>query len=373
MNEDFLNRKIQQRKDSSSYRELRLHLADVDFCSNDYLGIVTRQRIRLKENGIDKYYGSTGSRLISGNYPLVEQVEKQIAAFHHAEAGLIFNSGYDANLGLLGAVPQRNDTVLYDQLSHASIRDGIRLSHAFSYSFDHNSVDDLEKKLQSATGKIFVVTESVFSMDGDLAPLEEMAALCESYDALLIVDEAHATGIIGNRGEGLVQFLGLEKRCFARVHTFGKALGCHGAIILGSHTLRNYLINFSRPFIYTTGMPASAVKAISEAYSLFPEMHEERAHLQTLIHNFRQQAKALRLCNSVTPIQGVIIPGNEPVKIAAALLQAKGLDIRAIMCPTVAKGQERLRVVMHAFNTMQQVELLLQTLRESAAADMQLP
>src|SRR5207249_2240995 len=156
----------------------------------------------------------------------------------------IFNSGYDANTGLLSCVPLRGDTIIYDYLSHASIRDGIRLSLALSFSFRHNDLEDLEKKLKMASGNIFVVTESVFSMDGDKAPLQQLINLCQQYHANVIVDEAHATGVIGNKGEGLVQALGLQKKCFARVHTFGKACGVHGAIILGTGILRHYLINF---------------------------------------------------------------------------------------------------------------------------------
>ena len=365
MNEDFLNRKLQQRRDSFAYRDLQLKKGIVDFCSNDYLGIVTGNKIHTgNENGHEKLFGSTGSRLISGNYTLIEEAEKQLAQFHNTEAGLIFNSGYDANLGLLGCIPQRNDTVLYDQLSHASIRDGIRLSHAFAFSFEHNDVEDLERKLQLATGNIFVVTESVFSMDGDMAPLEEIADICRSYNAMLIVDEAHATGVIGKRGEGLVQHLGLESSCFARVHTFGKAVGCHGAIVVGSLTLRHYLINFSRPFIYTTGMPASAVLAIMRAYFIFPSMENERVHLFRLVKRFRENGAPLRLCRSVTPIQGVIIPGNEEVKEAARLLQEHNFDVRPILYPTVKRGQERLRIVLHSFNTENEIDQLL-TILES--------
>ncbi len=360
MNEEFLNRKLQQRRESSAYRELRCKQGTVDFCSNDYLGIVTNKLLDAGYNkSQEKLHGSTGSRLISGNYPLIEEAERMLASFHNAPAALIFNSGYDANIGLLGCVPQRNDTVLYDQLSHASIRDGIRLSHAFAFSFEHNDVDDLERLLQMATGNIFVVTESVFSMDGDVAPLDEIAEVCKNYNAMLIVDEAHATGVIGKGGEGLVQHLGLEKDCFARVHTFGKAVGCHGAAIVGSETLRNFLINFSRPFIYTTGMPAAAVQAIMQAYSVFPAMEQERAHLFRLVKRFRESILSLRLCKSVTPIQGVIIPGNEEVKSTAQILQENNLDVRPILYPTVARGSERLRIVLHSFNTEQEIDKLI--------------
>ena len=258
--------KIRERQDLNTYRELKLPDRKIDFCSNDYLGIVKNRLLKFEE-GYSPLYGSTGSRLLAGNYPLIEDAEKSLATFHESEAALIFNSGYDANVGLLSSVPQRDDTILYDYLSHASIRDGIRLSFARAISFEHNNVSDLRNKIANASGNIFVVTESVFSMDGDIAPIDELSEICNRYGAHLIVDEAHATGIIGERGEGLVQQSGFHSECFARVHTFGKAVGCHGAVVLGSHSLRNYLINFSRPFIYSTALPESAIMAINKSYT----------------------------------------------------------------------------------------------------------
>jgi 8-amino-7-oxononanoate synthase len=210
MNEDFLQKKLHERKEQHAFRQLRLPDGKTDFYSNDYLGIVKNHLLPPPDAGLAS--GSTGSRLLAGNYLLAEETERELAAFHQAEAALLFNSGYDANSGLLGCIPQRGDTIIYDSLSHASIRDGIRLSFAQSFSFAHNEVDDLKKKLAAAKGgHIFVVTESVFSMDGDEAPLKAMAALCHEYGAGLIVDEAHATGVVGKRGEGLVQQLGLER------------------------------------------------------------------------------------------------------------------------------------------------------------------
>ena len=365
MDEDFLERKLQERKEGQSFRQLRLYQGGMDLCSNDYLGIVQNQWIKINTEGQEKLYGSAGSRLISGNYALIEETEKDIAAFHNADAGLIFNSGYDANLGLLGSVPQRSDTIIYDQLSHASIRDGIRLSLARSFAFAHNDTVDLKNKLSVAEGRKFVVTESVFSMDGDMAPLEAITGLCMAHDALLIVDEAHATGVIGQKGEGLVQHLGLEQKCFARVHTFGKALGCHGAIVLGSGTLRDYLINFSRPFIYTTAVPAAAIMATRAAYALFPGMKNERLQLHSLTAIFRDKASAFRVCDSLTPIQGVLIPGNKQVRSVALALQEKGFDVRPILYPTVPKGLERLRIILHAFNTGEEIGRLMEGLRIS--------
>ena len=354
MREDFLHKKLEERKTQNAYRQLKLTEGMVDFCSNDYLGLSRLLHPESSSVGLVRH-GSTGSRLLAGNYPLINETEEMIAAFHAAPAALIFNSGYDANIGLLSSVPQRGDTILYDYLSHASIRDGIRLSFAESFSFPHNNLDELEEKLKKATGNKFVVTESVFSMDGDMAPLTEMISICEKYGAHLIVDEAHATGVIGKNGEGLVQELNLESRCFARIHTFGKALGCHGAAVLGSSDLRNYLINFSRPFIYTTALPESSVRTIRMSYELFPKMHTEREQLRKLVAEFQQSPIKFNKQQSDTPIQAVIVPGNKEVKYVAGQLQAMQFDIRPILYPTVPTNSERLRIVLHAFNTTEQV------------------
>ena len=257
---------------------------------------------------------------------------------------------------------QRGDTIIYDQLSHASIRDGIRLSFAQSYAFAHNDGEDLEKKLVLATGNIFIVTESVFSMDGDICPLADWVLLAKKYGAHLIIDEAHATGVLGEKGEGLVQQLGYGKEVFARVHTFGKALGTHGAVVLGSEALRIYLINFARSLVYTTALPEQTVYDIQTSYQTFPLMVEERKYLQGLIQQFQQAQLAYEKLVSTTPIQIVMIPGNESAVRLADQLQRQGLDVRAILYPTVPKGGERLRIVLHAFNTEEELDQLIDCL-----------
>ncbi len=359
--DDFLQKKLNERKENHSFRSLRLSNGKIDFCSNDYLGIVTNSRLQTPNSRLQS--GSTGSRLLAGNYPLIEELEKQIAAFHQSEAALIFNSGYDANIGLLSAVPQKGDTILYDQLCHASIRDGIRLSFANSFSFAHNDLTDLKKKITNANGTIFIVTESVFSMDGDFCPLAELVAIAEKQKAHLIIDEAHATGIIGEQGEGLVQHLQLQDKIFARIHTFGKACGCHGAVVLGSDLLRDYLINFARSLVFSTSLPEHSVAMIKESYEIFPKMNEARANLQKLIHQFQSTPIRFEKLPSATPIQIVIIPGNEEVKKVAAALQAHNLDVRAILYPTVPKGRERLRIVLHAFNVADDIIGILNLLK----------
>lgn len=359
--DDFLDSKLNDRKADGSFRKLAVREGFIDLCSNDYLGIV---RNHLLPHNTTLASGSTGSRLLSGNYQLVEETETLIAQFHEAEAALIFNSGYDANLGLLSSVPQKGDTIIFDQLSHASIRDGIRLSFAQAWAFAHNDLDDLRKKLKKASGNIFVVTESIFSMDGDAAPLAEIANLCDQHSAHLIVDEAHATGVVGEKGAGLVQKENLQDRCFARIHTFGKAVGCHGAAIVGSSKLRDYLINFARAFIYTTALPASSVELIRQSYQLLPTLNEDREKLGALIKTFKNLRLNAATIESTSPIQAIIIPGNEKVKAIADDLQKAKLDVRPILSPTVAKGSERLRVVLHSFNTDVELGMLQEILAQ---------
>jgi 8-amino-7-oxononanoate synthase len=358
MNENFLNQKLQERSALHALRTLRLAGGQADFCSNDYLGIARNGLIETALSGNHFAHGSTGSRLLAGNYAMIEEAERGIARFHDASAALIFNSGYDANFGLLACIAQKGDLILYDKLSHASIRDGIRQSFAESYSFAHNDPGDLEKKLKSRKGNCFVVTESVFSMDGDTAPLRDIITISEQYEAHVIVDEAHATGVVGKQGEGLVQHLGLQHRCFARIHTFGKALGCHGAAILGSLNLRNYLINFCRPFIYSTAIPPSSVAAIQAVYKIFPGLEKEREWLSNLIALFGQPG----FKKSATPIQCFVMPGNENVKNISRILLENNLDARPILYPTVPKGEERLRIALHSFNTMEETKKLISIL-----------
>ncbi len=366
MKEEFLERKLQERSAAGALRLLRVAGGQADYYSNDYLGIAKNGLIETTLSDAHWAHGSTGSRLLAGNYPLIEETEKEIAAFHEAEAALIFNSGYDANFGLLACVAGKGDLILYDKLSHASLRDGIRQSFADSYSFVHNDPADLEKKLKNRKGNCFVVTESVFSMDGDMAPLVNMVALCRQYETHLIVDEAHATGVIGERGEGLVQDLGLQDQCFARIHTFGKALGCHGAAILGSTSLRNYLINFCRPFIYSTAIPPVAVAAIKASYKIFPEMKKEREEIRHLISLFNHSG----FKKSFTPIQCYVVPGNDHVKQVAKRLLDNNLDARPILYPTVPLGEERLRIALHSYNTVEETEKLISILTsESMTVD----
>jgi 8-amino-7-oxononanoate synthase len=227
--EKLLTHKLAERENAGNLRQLTLKRAPVDFYSNDYLGIATSGYPAEASGNFPESLmcGSTGSRLLSGNSRRSEELEQTIAVFHRAESALLFNSGYDANTGLIPCITDRHTTILYDELCHASILDGVRLSLSNKrYKFRHNSVEDLAGKLKKFHGcTVVVIVESVYSMDGDTAPLNDFAMLCNEFGAQLIVDEAHATGVFGEKGEGLVCAMGLEDQVFARVHTFGKALG----------------------------------------------------------------------------------------------------------------------------------------------------
>lgn len=334
----------------------------IDFCSNDYLGYARTLRVASPTSG-----GATGSRLISGNTALAEALEQQIAAFHGGEAALLFPSGYAANIGLLPAVAGRGDTIIYDKLLHASLRDGIRLSRAKAMGFAHNDLADLVKKLRSAEGQVFVVVESVYSMDGDQAPLAEMVAICQQHDALLIVDEAHGTGVIGKKGEGLVGALGLEDQVWARVHTFGKAIGSHGAVVVGSLLLKSYLLNFARSFIYATALPHHTLLSIQAAYEALIKGVEIKLLQERIQYFLTNCPTTLRtsLIPSNTPIQAVICPGNTQVMQLAAHLQENNFAILPIRYPTVPQGEERLRICLHSFNTNEEIDKLLDVLAAS--------
>ena len=363
---DHLQQKLNEKKASGLLRHLVFANDTVDFSSNDYLGFSRLSQLKaIHPTSLPS--GATGSRLISGNSQLAEETETIIAGFHNAESALIFNSGYDANLGLFSCLASKNDTIISDEYVHASIIDGIRLSHATRLKFKHNNTDDLEKKLQQPAGNKFVAVESIYSMDGDEAPLKVIAALCKKYEALLVVDEAHAIGVYGNNGEGLVSRYHLENDVFARIITFGKALGLHGAAILGSTVLRNYLINNARSFIYTTALPPYTYLQIQEAYGLLPSAN--RKALVELVDYFRAAVKntnGLSFNKSSSQIQGIIIGDNVKAAALSEHLFGKGFFAKAIRSPTVPPGSERLRICLHTFNTTQQIDELLIAVKEFA-------
>lgn len=370
-----LKAKLDTRIQNNALRQLPEYNNLIDFASNDYLGFSKSEAIfnETHQYLVANSYlqnGATGSRLLSGNHRVYQEAESFIAQFHQSESALIFNSGYDANVGFFGAVPQRNDVVLFDELCHASIRDGIKMGNAKSFKFNHNDFENLEKLIlkqlinhSSQLKNIYIVTESVFSMDGDTPNLEELVGLADKHNCYLVIDEAHALGVFGEKGEGLVQMLGLQARVFARIMTFGKGLGCHGAAILGSQELKQYLVNFARSFIYTTGLSPHSIATILIAYQ---HLESDKKNIESLCENiihFNQQKNLLGLkpifIRSKSAIQSAIIPGNEKVKSIAFQLQEKGFDVKAILSPTVPDGQERLRFCLHSYNSKEEITEVL--------------
>lgn len=371
-----LLKRLESRKQEDAFRKLPANLPLVDFCSNDYLGLAASREIFSQAKNILEQEGfplngATGSRLISGNHSLFKLAEEKIAQFHNAETALIFNSGYDANIGFFSSVPQRGDVILYDELAHASIRDGIFLGKAAAYKFRHNDIDEVralidKNRASRRDSEIYIVTESIFSMDGDAAPLQELVTLVEETGCFLIVDEAHATGVLGPKGAGLVQDLELENRIFARLQTFGKGLGCHGAAILGGGDLKDYLINYARSFIYTTGLPPHTVATALAAYNFLETHSNPQEHLGRNIDLFKNISCEFGLqsyfIQSNSAIQSCIIEGNARVKETARKFKTEGFLVKAILSPTVPGGKERLRFCLHSYNSEAEIKEVLKLL-----------
>jgi 8-amino-7-oxononanoate synthase len=368
-----LQEKINNRKAQNMLRGLAMQHDLVDFSSNDYLGFSKSKEIfDMTHHYLDTYNlsrnGSTGSRLLSGNYELYQEVENTLCKFHHAKSALIFNSGYDANLGFFSSVPQRGDIILYDEFIHASIRDGINMSHAKAYKFKHNNLNHLVemlKRVQHNEAEIYIVSESVFSMDGDSPDLASLIKISKDFKAYVVIDEAHAIGVFGKNGTGLLQELELENEVFARIMTFGKALGSHGAVVLGSKELTQYLVNFARSFIYTTALPPHALMTIKSVYIELPKTHEI-SKLHKNIDFFKLEIYNNHLkdffIKSNSAIQCCLIAGNDNVKALSNQLLKKGFDVKPILSPTVSEGSERLRFCLHSFNTEKEIKDVLQLL-----------
>ncbi len=370
--------KLEQRRAENAFRQLSAPNNLIDFSSNDYLGFANATFIFNKTHDLLIAHnliknGATGSRLLSGNHKLYNSIETLLCKFHASEAALVFNSGYTANIGVFSTLPQRGDIIIYDEFIHASIRDGISMSHAKAYKFKHNSIDDLQEMLKRVqhdndNQHIYVVTESVFSMDGDSPDLKLLTQFCNDNSIYLIVDEAHAVGVFGANGEGLLQQLALQDAVFARIITFGKALGSHGAAILGSEQLKAFLINFSRPLIYTTGLSPHTLATINTAYDLIqntnntPQIEKLHANIDHFNNTINRLKLTAHFIQSNSAIHCCIIPGNERVKNVAYELKEQGFDVKAILSPTVTKGQERLRFCLHIYNSKSEITKVLELL-----------
>jgi 8-amino-7-oxononanoate synthase len=354
-------------------------VAGVNLCSNDYLGLAEDARLKeavLEAVAASARLGGTGSRLLSGHDSLWNELEQEFAAFAGTEAALYFSSGYAANVGLLASVVGKNDLVFSDALNHASLIDGIRLSGARKEVYPHRDLNYLHRALrlhENERCRKLIVTESVFSMDGDKADLRPMQELAERYGASLIVDEAHATAVHGPRGAGMVAEARLTDEAFATVHTCGKALASAGAFVCGSGVLREFLINHARTLIFSTAMPPYMAGQIRAALGVARGMDAERGEL---LENAARLTEALRekgweIFDTASQIVPLIIGSNESALAVAAFLQERGFALRAIRPPTVPVGTSRLRLSLTARVTREQVAgilLALQNWRRSQSS-----
>lgn len=342
------------------------------FSSNDYLGLANHPKVvaALAEGAKKWGVGGGASHLVLGHSEPHQQLELALAKFTRRERALVFSSGYLANLAVITALVGKGDTLLHDRLNHASLLDAGLLSGARFKRYLHNDIASLAKRLYSAQerspqGNTLIVTDGVFSMDGDLAPLPELAALVKNNNSWLMVDDAHGFGVLGNTGGGLVEHYDLSQADVpVLVGTLGKAFGTAGAFVAGSEELIETLIQFARPYIYTTSSPPAIACATLASLKILQEEPWRREHLQVLIQQFREgtQTLGLNLLPSSTPIQPIIIGNTEKTMAVAANLRGQGILVAAIRPPTVAKGAARLRITLTADHTSQQVEQLLNAL-----------
>ena len=344
-----------------------------NFCSNDYLGLAGHPDIaKALQQGADEYgTGSGASHLISGHSQAHEQLEQELAEFTGRPRALLFSTGYMANMGVISALLGRRDLVLQDRLNHASLLDGGLLSRADLQRYKHANTDDLAARLRASNAeRKLVVTDGVFSMDGDLPPLEAMAAVTNQHQGWLMVDDAHGFGVLGKNGGGLVEALELSiDQVPILVGTLGKAFGTFGAFVAGSEALIETLIQFSRSYIYTTALPPAVAVASSASLKILQAESWRREKLVSLVSRFRLGAEqiGLDLMDSQTPIQPVQINNDQRVMEINQQLRAKGFMVGAIRPPTVPKGSGRLRICLSATHTEEQIDQLLEALESVGA------
>jgi len=374
---NHLSDQLNTRESEGLLRSLQSLAGMVDFCSNDYLGLsqnpvlaenIAQDLRRWAEKGKALAHGATGSRLISGHSPIFDEFEKACAEMHRAEAALLFASGYDANMGLITALAGEGQVVFCDQLLHASLIDGLRLCKAEKRIFKHNDLEDLIQLMEQYPKESpkWIVVESIYSMDGDVAPLEELVKLKDKYQVELIVDEAHSGGLYGPEGSGLCVELGLEKEIFARIITFGKAWGNAGAVVLGSQILRDFLINFARPFIYSTAPSPVHVHSLLSTMAFIKKQDAPREKLKENIEFFQSLCSGDAWGKSQTAIQTFFVSGNQALRTAAKKAQSAGFAVKPIVYPTVAKGQERIRITLNALSKQKDMQALIHTLNNHA-------
>jgi 8-amino-7-oxononanoate synthase len=346
----------------------------LSFCSNDYLGLASHPAlIGAAQSAAARYgVGVGASHLVSGHSALHHELETALAAFAGLPSALLFSTGYMANLGIVTALAGRDDEIFVDKLNHASLNDAVLLSRAKFTRYPHLDLVVLEKRLAASRAKRkLVVTDAVFSMDGDMAPVPELLALCERHDALLVLDDAHGFGVLGTGGRGILEHFGITSERIVYMATLGKAAGVFGAFVAGPAELTDYLVQRARSYIYTTATPPLLSAALSESLRLIEGEAWRRERLRELIAALRQGLKLRRwrLMDSTTPIQPVIIGSNRETLAVSEALRERGIWVPAIRPPTVPKGEARLRISLSAAHSLEDVERLAQVLNELEKQD----
>ena len=342
----------------------------IQFSSNDYLGLANHPRLKAAaQEAIETYgSGSGASRLVSGNLVLNGQLEKKLAHLKKKESGLLFSTGYMANMGIINALVSEGDVILSDQLNHASIVDACRMSTAETKVYLHKDMDALEEILRKSKNykQRLLVTDGIFSMDGDIAPLPDLVNLTDRYECMLMVDDAHGTGVLGANGGGTGEHFGLEDRIDVSMGTFGKALGGFGAFAAGDHTLRPFLINYARPFIFTTGLPPAVIASALAALELLEEEPALREKLWENVRFFRQGMEKLGFTSneSETPIIPLLVGDASLTMQMGEMLFKKGVFMQGIRPPAVPQGASRLRITIMATHTVEQMEYALEALAQ---------
>ena len=377
----FLSKELAERKASGKFRSLnpvtprgdgiiveRDGKRLINFSANDYLGLSRHPSLieRAREYAEKYGAGATASRLITGTYDVHEQLEKKMAKAFNREAALLFNSGFQANSTIVSTLTDRHSLILADKLSHNSLLQGAMLSRATLQRFDHNNIDHLKSLLQNGLeesyNKILIITETVFSMDGDRADIEAIAALANNYNALLFVDDAHAVGVWGEKGLGLARDIeGID----ILLGTCGKAFGSFGSYVACSKEMRDYLVNFCPGFIYTTALPPSVVGAIDAAIDLIPKIKEQRKQLQGHIEYMRKgiQEAGFQTGSSLSQIIPIIVGDEKETMDLADFLEDKGFLATAIRPPTVPENSSRIRITLSAAHTKEQIDEFIEALK----------
>lgn len=379
----FLEETLNSLKENSLLRELKIISGGnkervnikgkevINLSSNNYLGLACHPRLQEASREATLRYGTSAasSRLIAGNMEIHRELEAELAAFKETEAALLFSSGYMANVGIISALMGKGDIIFSDKLNHASIVDGILLSQAHWKRYRHRDIKSLEELLEKYKGykKKLIITDTVFSMDGDIAPLAELAELAKKYQSLFMVDEAHATGILGDKGKGAVEHFKLKEKVDIQMGTLSKALGGFGAFVAGRKELINYLLNKSRSFIYTTALPPGAAGAGRAALQIIAEEPQRRKDLWDKVHFFRESLKRLGFNTgmSQTQIIPLIIGDNKLAVDFGEKILEKGVYAPGIRPPTVPQGEGRIRLSLMATHSREDLEKALLAIEET--------